>query len=243
MELLEKIRKHPIVAEGEYAVSIKEGRRKLVYCSRCPVLVAWDGLYSDQCMRCGTTLQEISKMTPEQATKILADLDENQKEKDDREAINRRYAFPPENKDHTYTCVSCKKTSVLDHGREIHSPRRLSCSNRCDLAFLGKEVPEGRKWAGFVTLTPSFKGSTVHYLGVTKMHGKTVECYVWSEGSGGGTLYAYHGDGEYDYYCIQARFGRQHMNDWAEIFKLWEEKKGIDESWRVGANVKEGWTL
>lgn len=239
--LLEKIRSHPFVTESEFGGALSSGARTLHFCPKCVSLCAWDGMGRGLHDWCGVPLVPIERVSGDDLSAVLRNLDRDHGKEKEYQAFLARYPFPPETKDHRYRCVVCKKRYTLTLNREIHSPRRLACSYSCEIAFLGKEKPPGRKWAGFVTLYPVFKGTKVLYLGTLRRGRKKLECYWWSEGVAGGSFYAYYGDGDYDSHSIQMGFGRQHMNEWKDVFELYEKGDGVDESWRVGANVKDGY--
>lgn len=241
--LLGKIKAHPRLAECGYKESVASGSRVLVYCGACTSLIAWDRMSEPVHYRCGGPLIDIDRASDGEARRILDDLERAVREEAERKALEARYPFPPEAEDGRYVCAACKKAYTLGSSQAIHSPRRLACSGACELAWIGRGKPVGRKWAGFVTLYAHNKGSTVHYLGTTAVSRKQVECYFWSVGHGGGSLYAYYGDGEHDYYGIQSTFARQHYDEWAPVFELKEKGVAVDESWRVGANVRDGWEL
>ena len=191
--------------------------------------------------QCGGILRPIEEVAAFAAEKILAGLENVRQAKDARLALEARYPFPQESSDRWYVCAVCKKKYRLEWHQG--APRRLCCSMVCELSWIGQVKPKGREWVGFLTLYPHFKGSKVRYLGTVHCFGKEAECYLWGVGAGGGSLYAYWGDGKGDHAAIQFTFGCQHYDTWGPLFKLAESGKGVDESWRVAANGLDRWTL
>lgn len=154
------------------------------------------------------------------------------------EEMNARYPFPQERPDNTYVCQACRRPFL---GQDSWSSRnRLACSEWCEFDLLGHPRIPGRKWPGFVTTFPNFKGGQVFYLGETVLghRGHLCECYLWKMQQGpGGHMYAYFGEGPGNYWCwIAGAYANR-----GDEQKIGATGIDIDESWRILANTKDSY--
>lgn len=236
---------HPWITQGHAhaAEDLRSGKMRLMYCPACPDLVVWDPTTSDRCAPDGARFREISEMTAEHGRRIREELDERWREHLLREEIRTKYPYPAEDPGHLYRCGACRKEFRLT-GHEQRDPEaRICCSDVCKLAWIGVPLPQDRKWTGFVTLNPHFKGTKVLYLGVIPVREKNAECYWFGDRKGIGAYYAYWGNGEKSYTCLQERYVPMHFDNWKGVVEAFRSGNGTDESWRVAANAKDGWAF
>ncbi len=248
-----RVLEHSILTEGDYAASIKAGRRKVVFCNVCLAVIAWDEMTPPTHVHCGGSLLELFRATSQEVGRMIEDLDEELQRQKERVELDTRYPFPerpPYGTKHTYTCAACKKKYELDWDQAGHADRRLCCSAACEVKWIGKEKPRDRRFAGFCTLAHCFKGSKVFYIGsvVTpvRLKGRYVdtyiEVYLWGSEKQG-SLYGYYGDGEHDHLLSRYSNSLPLYYEGEPLWELFEHGTRVDESWRVAANAVNGWTL
>lgn len=235
--VMDKIRNHPWITSKDNE-NIRSGKLDLVVCHNCEILHVW---YKEPCQKCGHGLLPLSKASPELLDKLLSEMESLYQRKVEKDALDARYPFPAERKDHTYSCVSCGKVFSLEWGKEF-GQYRVACSDRCQFKCIGRPMPNDRKWPGFVTLSPDFKGGQVFYLGVATIDKKKCECYLWKMVPGAsGSFYAYYGDTEKT--CLHEGCGAVSgkFSQYQKIVDRERDGEAIEESWRIVANAKESY--
>lgn len=235
--VLDRIRNHPRITEADRK-AVEDGGREFLICHYCEDLHLWR---RENCEKCGHRFLPLSESNPQVLDKVLADMDKLHQEQLVREELERRYPLPKERQDHTYVCQSCRNKFTRPEWPDS-AEGRVACSQPCLFALTGRAMPQGRKWTGFLTLWPTFKGGVVLYLGTATVHGKKCECYLWKiKPECDGELYAYYGDGKKKDLCHHWRFGASANSD--EERRINENgEKAVDESWRILANIKDSYS-
>lgn len=225
-DLAKKIREHPVARE----MNGIEGREVLI-CHNCESLHYWHREPHD---KCGHMLLPLGEASPAALERILRIITRNWRKKLVGDILSARYPFPEENwKDKTYTCLVCQKIFKYTG---CNSPDRLACSRRHLFELQGHPWPDGRQWVGFLTFWGSLRKGIVLYLGTSRIQGKDSECYLWKMVSEAkGSIYAYHGDGERDYFHESYWAGQ--VDDHDNLMKRVD--RAIDESWRIVANTRK----
>lgn len=232
------IRDHPWLGSSwKNDKEVRSGRNELVVCHNCEDLHLWEAGVG--CDTCGHKFKPLKDASPHVLDVILKNLNKQQKEKEEREARDRKYPFPEERKDHTYVCQACKKsyTSSRDDDRE----ERIACSEACCFKLLGSPMPKGRKWIGFMTFNAFFKGGKVIYLGEASVNGRESECYHWKMVPGAApSFYAYYGEGERKHIHSDPGCGSG-KHKYQDIVEQLGPSNATDESWRIAANTMKGY--
>lgn len=229
-----RIRTHGIWKESELE-EIRVGRRELEVCASCEHLC---GGCWESCTKFRHSTTGLGEAHPTAQARILYEFDERLLRRREQEAMEARYPLPVERPDRTYVCQACRKTFASDTS---DSGDRLVCGDWCMFDLTGHARIPGRKWSGFLTVWPCFKGGLVFYLGeaVLSYERLRCECYLWQmKPGGGGNIYAYHGEALNEYWCWVAGASANRGDEEAVL----ANGVKLDESWRILANMKDSYS-